>query len=90
MLESLDAISGFYTDNTVDSRRALRHDLEAKNLQLARKFLGEFDLIKDRIEQVSTLSDSLQVRACVRVHVMFYICVRVCTCETCHMHCVMF
>jgi len=68
LIQSLDAISGFYLTNTVDSRRALRHDLEGKNLLLARKFLTEFDFIRERIEQVSDLSDKLQ-QACTAIAV---------------------
>ena len=63
MLESLDAIGDFYVNNTVETRRTLKHDLEFKNLQLAKKFLSEFDTIRVKIEQVSDLADSLQ-QAC--------------------------
>ena len=54
VLESVSAISDFYKDNTVEARRALRHDLELQNLQLAKSFLCEFDVIKERIEKVGT------------------------------------
>ena len=37
MLEALDAISEFYSDNTVDARRMLKQDLELQNIQLAKK-----------------------------------------------------
>ena len=52
MLEALDAISEFYVANTVDARRALRQDLELQNIQLAKKFLNEFDQVRQRIERV--------------------------------------
>jgi hypothetical protein len=52
VLESVTAISDFYGANTVEARRSLRHDLELQNLQLAKKFLAEFDIIKERIERV--------------------------------------
>ena len=38
MLEALDAISEFYSDNTVDARRMLKQDLELQNIQLAKKY----------------------------------------------------
>ena len=60
MLESLDAISDFYVNNTVDARRSLRQDLESQNITLAKKFLKEFDEVKYRIESVEDLSQKLQ------------------------------
>lgn len=60
MLESLDAISEFYVSNTVDARRALRQDLELQNINLAKKFLLEFDEVRHRIETVEDLSQKLE------------------------------
>eukprot|EP01036_Dinobryon_divergens_P028074 gene28075-36963_t len=59
MLEALDAISEFYSDNTVDARRMLKQDLELQNIQLAKKFLSEFDEVRTRILSVESLSDRL-------------------------------
>mmetsp|Transcript_5840 Transcript_5840/g.8718 ORF Transcript_5840/g.8718 Transcript_5840/m.8718 type:complete len:717 (-) Transcript_5840:154-2304(-) len=60
MLEALDAISEFYNDNTVDARRMLKQDLELQNIQLAKRFLSEFDEVKTRITAVENLSSNLQ------------------------------
>jgi len=60
MLEALDAISEFYVENTVDARRTLRQDLELQNIGLAKKFLVEFEKVKSRIDEVETLSESLE------------------------------
>lgn len=60
MLEALDAISEFYTHNSVDARRALRQDLELQNISLAKKFLLEFEEVRSRIETVEHLSNRLE------------------------------
>ena len=60
MLEALDAISEFYVTNTPDTRKMLRQDLELQNIGLAKKFLKEFDQIKDRINDVEALSNNLE------------------------------
>lgn len=60
MLESLDAISEFYIVNTVEARRALRQDLELQNINLAKKFLVEFDQVKQRIESVEDYAVRLE------------------------------
>lgn len=60
MLEALDAISEFYVSNTVDARRMLRQDLELQNINLAKKFLSEFESVRARIEEVETLSNKLE------------------------------
>lgn len=60
MIESLDAISGFYTSNTIEARRSLRQSLEYQNLRLAQNFLHEFDSIKDNVENLESLSNNLQ------------------------------
>ena len=63
MIESLDAISSFYHENTVEARRCLRQDLEFQNIQLAKKFLAEFDEIRSRVDNVEELSGTL-LQAC--------------------------
>lgn len=60
MLEALDAISEFYVSNTVDARRMLRQDLELQNINLAKKFLAEFESVRNRIEDVENLSEKLE------------------------------
>eukprot|EP00598_Pedospumella_elongata_P010656 CAMPEP_0185015088 /NCGR_PEP_ID=MMETSP1098-20130426/99657_1 /TAXON_ID=89044 /ORGANISM="Spumella elongata, Strain CCAP 955/1" /LENGTH=696 /DNA_ID=CAMNT_0027544203 /DNA_START=42 /DNA_END=2129 /DNA_ORIENTATION=+ len=60
MLEALDAISEFYVSNTVDARRMLRQDLELQNINLAKKFLGEFENVRNRIDEVQSLSEKLE------------------------------
>mmetsp|Transcript_10088 Transcript_10088/g.15282 ORF Transcript_10088/g.15282 Transcript_10088/m.15282 type:complete len:682 (-) Transcript_10088:85-2130(-) len=56
MLESLDAISSFFgkKGNNVEARRALRQDLELQNIQVAKKFLAEFDDVRNTVLSVDT------------------------------------
>ena len=63
MLGALDAISEFYGANTVDARRSLRQDLEHQNIQLAKKFLGEFDQVRQHIQVVEDQANNM-VDAC--------------------------
>ena len=60
MLEALEAISEFYVSNTVDARRMLRQDLELQNINLAKKFLTEFESVRNRIDEVENLSGKLE------------------------------
>lgn len=60
MLEALDAISEFYVVNTVEARRGLRQDLELQNIALAKKFLGEFDQVRQKIESVEEYASNLE------------------------------
>lgn len=60
MLEALDAISEFYVINTVEARRALRQDLEYQNIQLSKKFLVEFDVVKERLLSVEKIAIKLE------------------------------
>ena len=59
LLEALDSIGQFYTQNTVDARRSLRHDLENQNLALANQFIGEVEQISQRVQAVGTSAASL-------------------------------
>jgi conserved oligomeric Golgi complex subunit 6 len=54
MMESLDAISEFFgkQGNTVEARRALRQDLECQNVQLAKRFLAEYEDIRAQIQDL--------------------------------------
>ena len=60
MLEALDAISEFYVANTVEARRALRQDLELQNIHLGKKFLVEFEQVRQKIEAVEEHSGRLE------------------------------
>lgn len=62
MLESLDAISEFFgkNGNTMEARRALRQDLEYQNINLAKKYLVEFDTLRDCIEAVDEGSKRME------------------------------
>ena len=62
MLDALDAISEFYgkEGNTLDARRSLRQDLEFQNINLAKKFLLEFEEVRNRVETVENLSKKLE------------------------------
>ena len=62
MLESLDAISDFFgkQGNTVESRRALRQDLEYQNIQLAKKFLVEFGGVRSEMSLVEADMDRVE------------------------------
>ena len=60
MVESFDAISSFYLENTVEARRSLRQDLELKNIVLAKKFLEELSIIKEQVIRVEHSSAKLE------------------------------
>lgn len=62
MLEALDAISEFYVVNSIEARRALRQDLELQNIHLGKKFLVEFDKVKEKI--LSVESAAIQFESC--------------------------
>jgi hypothetical protein len=59
MLEALDAISEFYVVNSIDARRSLRQDLELQNISLAKKFLSEFEQVRQKLENVEDSSKKL-------------------------------
>lgn len=59
MLEALDCISEFWTDNTLEARRGLRHELEHENLVLANKFIESFSPLQARIQEVDRVVDKL-------------------------------
>jgi hypothetical protein len=61
MLEALDSISDFYISNTIEARRSLRQDLEYQNINLAKKFIAEFDEVKTRLEAAEEFSQTLEV-----------------------------
>jgi hypothetical protein len=60
MLEALDSISDFYVSNTIDARRSLRQDLEHQNINLAKKFIAEFDEVKGRLDAAEEYSAYLE------------------------------
>jgi len=60
MLEALDAISEFYTSNTLEARRSLRQDLELQNITLAKKFLQEYSDVKERVSTIENISLNLK------------------------------
>ena len=59
MLEALDCISEFWTDNTLEARRGLRHELEHENLVLSNKFIESFSPLQARIQEVDRVVDKL-------------------------------
>ncbi len=53
MIESLDAIAEFFVEgNSVDSRRSLRPNIEHQNIEIAKKFLIEQEIVKTKLEIV--------------------------------------
>ena len=47
MLEALKALSGFFTENNLRSRRNLRSDIEKKSLGINEEFLCAFQEVKE-------------------------------------------
>jgi len=61
MLESLEAISGFYRKgNTLEARKSLRQDLDKENYSLSLKFLENFEKLKIKLESVENYVSSLE------------------------------
>ena len=47
MLEALKAMSGFFTENSLRSRRNLRSDIEKRSLGINEEFLSAFQAVKE-------------------------------------------
>jgi hypothetical protein len=47
MLEALKALSGFFAENSLRSRRNLRSDIEKKSLTINEEFLSAFQAVKE-------------------------------------------
>ena len=47
MLEALKALSGFFTENSLRSRRNLRSDIEKRSLGINEEFLSAFQAVKE-------------------------------------------
>ncbi|KAL8609891.1 Golgi transport complex subunit 6 [Nucella lapillus] len=52
MLEALKALSGFFTENSLRSRRNLRSDIEKKSLSINEEFLSAFQAVKEQLDSV--------------------------------------
>ncbi|KAF6022935.1 COG6 [Bugula neritina] len=51
-LEALKALSTFFTENTLRSRRNLRSDIEKRSLVINEEFLSSFRKVKDQLDSV--------------------------------------
>lgn len=45
MISSLEALSGFYEENTLKSRRHLRGDVEKRSMSINKQFLEAFEQV---------------------------------------------
>ncbi|WAR24954.1 COG6-like protein [Mya arenaria] len=52
MLEALKALSTFFTENNLRSRRNLRSDIERRSLAINEEFLSTFQIVKDQLDSV--------------------------------------
>ncbi|CAL1533346.1 unnamed protein product [Lymnaea stagnalis] len=52
MLEALKALSTFFTENNLRSRRNLRSDIEKRSLAINEEFLGAFQAVKEQLDSV--------------------------------------
>jgi len=69
--EALKALSVFFNENTLRSRRELRSDIERRSLDINRQFVDAFKSVKDElvkvtddVNQMATTCDNM----CVRLH----------------------
>lgn len=63
-LEALKELSTFFTDNSLQSRRNLRNQIEKRSLTINENFLSEFREVKNALDDVyniiSQMSDSVK------------------------------
>ncbi|KYR02365.1 oligomeric Golgi complex component [Tieghemostelium lacteum] len=50
--ESLNDLSGFYTENSIASRRNLRNDIERRYLDINKQFYQQFEMLNKSIEEL--------------------------------------
>lgn len=53
MLEALKALSSFFTENSLRSRRNLRGDIERRSLSINEEFLAIFKNVKEELESIN-------------------------------------
>ncbi|KAK2112742.1 Golgi transport complex subunit 6, partial [Saguinus oedipus] len=53
MLEALKALSTFFVENTLRTRRNLRGDIERKSLAINEEFVSIFKEVKEELESIS-------------------------------------
>ena len=81
MLEALKALSGFFTENSLRSRRNLRSDIEKRSLGINEEFLSAFQAVKEVNKYI------ICVCVCICVSsIMLYVYVHVCACMCACMH----
>lgn len=51
-MDSLKDLSTFFTDNTLDSRRNLRSQIEKRSLEINKDFLASFRVVKESLEEI--------------------------------------
>ncbi|CAG9810797.1 unnamed protein product [Chironomus riparius] len=59
IVDSLKDLSTFFTDNTLDSRRNLRSQIERRSLEINKKFLAAFRGVKVSLDSLSSEVDSM-------------------------------
>ena len=70
LLEALDCIGPFFTQNTVEARRSLRHDVENQNLLLSGQFLGKVIDISNDVKLLQ--NHACQLNDCCKTYRKFY------------------
>ncbi|KAE8627235.1 hypothetical protein XENTR_v10006915 [Xenopus tropicalis] len=53
MLEALKALSAFFTENSLRSRRNLRGDIERRSLSINEEFVGIFKKVREELENIN-------------------------------------
>ncbi|KAJ8605156.1 hypothetical protein CTAYLR_000341 [Chrysophaeum taylorii] len=60
LLEALEVVGEFWTENTAENRRNLRSSLERRSVELAERFLVEFGPVKEALARVERRSAQLE------------------------------
>jgi hypothetical protein len=70
MLTALSTVSSFYGENTINSRRNLRGDIEQRSLVLSQQFLTEMEMMNDALEMVGNDLDNM-AKSCDEMNARF-------------------
>lgn len=65
LVEALEVVREFWTENTAEARRNLRGDLERKSLEMVEGFLGSFDAVRHALVAVERRAGELEERVSV-------------------------
>nr|NP_001090273.1 component of oligomeric golgi complex 6 S homeolog [Xenopus laevis]AAH90208.1 MGC84950 protein [Xenopus laevis] len=61
MVEALRALSAFFTENSLRSRRNLRGDIERRSLSINEEFVGIFKKVREELESIN---EDVQAMSC--------------------------